>query len=109
MYLTIIAGGERNWTAVVPELHCVVTAPDRDHLLKLAGESIAVAVEDRASAPARIRTLDQVSGAIRADLDGSEEVVFLSPAPMNPVSLEIESAPLRGARFRIRMPAAEKS
>ncbi|AIZ45320.1 hypothetical protein QR90_09735 [Deinococcus radiopugnans] len=92
MYLTIISSGERNWNALVPELHCVVTASNREELLKLAGESIAVALEDRPHHIAQIQSLEDLGTDLRADLDGSEEIVFLNPAPMNPVSLEIEHA-----------------
>lgn len=92
MYLTIISSGERNWNALVPELHCVVTAPTREDLLKLARESISVALEDVPVSAPRIVSLSQLSLGLRADLDGSEEILFLEPAPMNPVSLEIEQA-----------------
>ena len=92
MYLTIISQGKRNWNALVPELHCIVTAPGRDELLKLTRESIAVALEDQPQHVARIRNLETLSADLRAELDGSEEILFLEPAPMNPVSLEIEQA-----------------
>jgi antitoxin HicB len=92
VYLTIISSGERNWNALVPELHCVVTAPNRGELLRLTAESIAVALEDRPDAAPRIRSAAQLSPDLKAELDGSEETLFLAPAPMNPVSLEIEQA-----------------
>ncbi|MBB6015157.1 helix-turn-helix domain-containing protein [Deinococcus radiopugnans] len=92
MYLTIVSSGERNWNALVPELHCIVTAPGHAEVLKLAGESIAVALEDQPHHVAQIKSLEDLDTDLRADLDGSEEIVFLNPAPMNPVSLEIEHA-----------------
>lgn len=90
MYLTIISSGERNWNALVPELHCIVTAPNREELLKLTSESIAVALEDIPITTPKILSAKQLSPGLKAELDGSEEIVFLEPAPMNPVSLEIE-------------------
>lgn len=92
MYLTIISSGERNWNALVPELHCVVTAANREDLLRLASESIALALEDAPALTSRIHSVDQLSPGLREELDGSEEIVFLDSAPMNPVSLEIEQA-----------------
>ncbi|MGI8746863.1 MAG: helix-turn-helix transcriptional regulator [Deinococcus sp.] len=92
MYLTIISSGERNWNALVPELHCIVTAPGREDLLRLTRESIAVALEGAPDAVARIRSAEGLSPGLRAELDGTEELLFLPPAPMNPVSLEIEQA-----------------
>lgn len=96
MYLTIISSGERNWNALVPELHCVVTALTRKDLLKLARESISVALEDVPVSAPSILSFSQLSLGLRAGLDGSEEILSLEPAPMNPVSLEIEQA-LSGA------------
>lgn len=90
MYLTIISSGERNWNALVPELHCIVTAPNRDELLKLTSESIAVALEDVLAVAPKISSATQLNPGLKAELDGSEEITFLAPAPMNPVSLEIE-------------------
>lgn len=92
MYLTIISSGERNWNALVPELHCIVSAPNREELLKLAGESIAVALEDQPHHIAQIQSFEDLDADLRTELDGSEETIFLDPALMNPVSLEIEQA-----------------
>ena len=92
MYLTIISSGERNWNAVVPELRCIVTAPSREELLRLTRESIAVALEDQPQQVARLHSLEELSAELHAELDGSEEILFLALAPMNPVSLEIEQA-----------------
>lgn len=92
MFLTIISSGERNWNALVPELSCIVTAGSRDELLRLTRESIALALEDRPDAASRLRTVEDLDTDLRSDLDGSEEVVFLDPAEMNSVSLEIEQA-----------------
>ena len=92
MYLTIISSGERNWNSLVPELHCLGTAGSREDMVRLSREAIAIALEDQPHHAARIQSLDDVDADIRAELDGSEEIVFLDPAPMNPVSLEIEQA-----------------
>ncbi|QFP76303.1 helix-turn-helix transcriptional regulator [Deinococcus sp. AJ005] len=90
MYLTIISSGERNWNALVPELNCIVTAPNREELLKLTRESIAVALEDVPAVSPTVNSVADISPGVRAELDGSEEILFLNPASMNPVSLEIE-------------------
>ncbi|MEF2276876.1 helix-turn-helix transcriptional regulator [Deinococcus sp. YIM 134068] len=92
MYLTIITSGERNWSALVPELTCLGTAPTRDDLIRLTREAIALALEDQPSAVPRLRNVNDLDADLRSDLDGSEEIVFLTPAEMNPVSLEIEHA-----------------
>lgn len=81
MYLTIVSSGERNWNALVPELHCIVTAPNREELLKLAGESIAFALEDAPITAPKIRSVTQLNPGLKAELDGSEEVIFLEPRP----------------------------
>ncbi|CAM3576648.1 hypothetical protein DESA109040_16935 [Deinococcus saxicola] len=83
MYLTIISSGERNWNALVPELHCIITAPDREELLRLTGESIAVALEDAPIAASKIRSVTQLSPGLKAELDGSEEIIFLEPSSIN--------------------------
>lgn len=92
MYLTIISSGEHNWNALVPELRCVVTAASRDDLLRLTRESIALALEDQPDTEPRLRTLEDLHADLRGTLEGTEEVIFLAPAEMNPVSLEIEQA-----------------
>ncbi|MFK7602511.1 hypothetical protein ACI3L1_09905 [Deinococcus sp. SM5_A1] len=83
MYLTI-SSGERNWNALIPELHCIITAPNRVELLKLAGESIAVALEDVPITAPKIRSVTQLSLGLKAKLDGSEEIISLEPTSMNP-------------------------
>lgn len=90
MYLTIISEGERNWSALVPELHCLGTAKSREEMLSLSREAIAVALEDEPRHIPQIKSFEDLDADLRADLDGSEEIVFLEPALMNPVSLEIE-------------------
>lgn len=92
MYLTIVSSGERNWNALVPELHCIVTAGSREDLLRLTRESIALALEDQPKTEPRVRSLEDLNADLRSELDGSEEIIFLAPAEMNPVSLEIEQA-----------------
>ncbi|CAM3656909.1 hypothetical protein [Deinococcus frigens] len=84
MHLTIINSGKRNWNALVPELHCIVTAPDREELLKLVSESIAVALEGVPITAPKIRSVTELSPGLKGELDGSEEIVFLKPASLNP-------------------------
>ncbi|MBZ9712119.1 helix-turn-helix domain-containing protein [Deinococcus multiflagellatus] len=91
-YLTIVSAGERNWQALVPELHCIVTASSRDELLRLSRESLAVALEDRTGHQPVVHQLADVAPEVRRELTGTEEVLFLDPAPMNPVSLAIQAA-----------------
>ncbi|WP_221090356.1 helix-turn-helix domain-containing protein [Deinococcus aquaedulcis] len=91
-YLTIVSAGERNWQALVPELHCIVTASSRDELLRLSRESLAVALEDRTGHQPAVHQLADVAPEVRRELTGTEEVLFLDPAPMNPVSLAIQAA-----------------
>uniref|UniRef100_UPI0025D73DBB helix-turn-helix domain-containing protein n=1 Tax=Deinococcus sp. TaxID=47478 RepID=UPI0025D73DBB len=94
--LSIITPGERNWGALVPELHCIVTGKNRDDLLRLTAESIAFALESTEastkSGPATITRLDQLDPGVLGALPEHYEVLFLEPAPMNPVSSEIERA-----------------
>lgn len=90
-YLTIINKGPNNWGALTPELHCVGTAKTREALIEQASEAIALALEE-APHEATISSLEQVDAEIRADLPEDYEVVFLEPAPMNPVSVEVERA-----------------
>lgn len=92
MYLTIMSSGERNWNAIVPELHCIVTARNREDLLRLTRESIALALEDQPKSEPQVRSLEDLDADFRSELEGSEEISFFAPAEMNPVSLEIEQA-----------------
>lgn len=92
MYLTIISSGKRNWNSLVPELNCLGTAANREEMVRLSREAIAIALEDQPHRVAHVQSLDDIDADIRAELDGSEEILFLTPAPMNPVSLEIEQA-----------------
>ncbi|CAM4183848.1 hypothetical protein DEMA109039_10660 [Deinococcus marmoris] len=64
--------------------NCIITAPNREELLKLAGESIAVALEDVLITAPKIRSVTQLSPGLKAELDGSEEIIFLEPTSMNP-------------------------
>lgn len=92
MYLTIITSGERHWNALVPELSCIGTAPTRDDLIRQTREAIALALEDQPDIQPQLRERTDLDADLLADLDGSEEILLLSPAEMNPVSLEIEQA-----------------
>lgn len=92
MYLTIITSGKHHWNALVPELSCIGTAPTRDHLIHQTREAIALALEDQPEHRPRLRGRDDLGADLLADLDGHEELLFLPPAEMNPVSLEIEQA-----------------
>lgn len=82
MYLTIISSCEHNWNALVPELYCIVTAPNREDLLRLTRESIAFALEDKPPTSNQLRSLGDLSADLRAELDNSEEIVFLEAAPI---------------------------
>lgn len=92
MYLTIITSGEHHWNALVPELSCIGTAPTRDDLIRQTREAIALALEDQPDTLPRIQSAEDLDADLRSDLDGDEEILFLAPAEMNPVSLEIEQA-----------------
>lgn len=95
-YLTIISQGENNWCALTPELSCIGTAKTRETLIEHAREAIALALEDRPHQTPTITSVEQLDPDTRADMDASAEVLYLEPAAMNPVSLEIEAA-LEGA------------
>lgn len=92
MYLTIISSGEHTWSALVPEPTCLGTATTRDGLIRQTCEAIALALEDQPDASPRLRSLEDLDADLRGTLDGSEEIIFLAPTEMNPVSLEIERA-----------------
>lgn len=91
-YLTIISKGPNNWGALTPELHCIGTAKSREDLLRQAAEAIALALEDQPGHVASVTSLEQVDADIHAELPSDYEVVFLVPAPMNPVSAEVARA-----------------
>lgn len=91
-YLTIISQSENNWCALTPELTCIGTAKTREALIEQAREAIALALGDDPQRAATITSIEQLDPEIRADLDASAEVLYLKPAAMNPVSLEIEAA-----------------
>ncbi len=89
-FLTIISNAGNNWTSLTPELTCIGAAGTREALIMLAREAIALAIEDTPGRVAQVTTLDQVAPDVRAELPENHEVLHLEPAPMNPVSLEIE-------------------
>lgn len=91
-YLTIISQGKNNWNALTPELNCIGTAKTREALVEQAREAIALALEEGRNQAATVTSLEQVDPDIREELDGTEEIAFLEPAEMNPVSREIEAA-----------------
>lgn len=91
-YLTIISEAPNNWTALTPELSCIGTAKTKEALLRQASEAIALALEDDQQRAARITSLEQLDADIRAELPAGHEFVFLEPAPLNPVSAQIEQA-----------------
>ncbi|MVN86931.1 helix-turn-helix domain-containing protein [Deinococcus sp. HMF7620] len=90
-YLTLIAHTDANWTALVPDLTCIVTAKTREALLTKVCESITLVLEDGPRTPQAV-TLADVAPDVRAELPADAEVVHLEPAPVNPVSAEIERA-----------------
>lgn len=85
-FLTVVSKAKRNWCYTVPELHCIGTHKTYEGALKLAAEAIAFA--DPQSDP-EILDASQLDPEIYGD-DDDLEIVFLEPAPINPVSLEIE-------------------
>ena len=91
-YLTIISAGPKNWNALVPELSCIITGKDREDLLRLSRESIAIALDGTEIQGATITSVDQLDPELRADLPEGYAVEFLEPTPMNPVSEEIRQA-----------------
>lgn len=90
-FLTIISDGERSWGYLIPELNVVGTAPNRDAALTRAREALAWALEDHPYA-ATITDLNQVDADIRAEVPAHAEILHLEPAPMNPISVQIEQA-----------------
>ena len=91
-YLTIISPGPNNWTALVPELTCIITGKDREDTVRLSRESIAVALEGTEVQSATITSIAQLRPELQANLSEGDTVEFLEPAPMNPVSDEIRQA-----------------
>lgn len=85
MYLTIISQSDKNWNALVVQPCCIVTASSRDKLIKLTSQAIALALEESPVPSATVIPPD-----IQETLDGSEEIVYLEPAPINPVSRNLE-------------------
>lgn len=90
-YLTILTRGENNWNALVPQLQGIIAGKDREATLTLARENIALALRDQPQEPT-ITRLDQVDHEVLQHVPEDAEVLMLSPAPMNPVSLEIQRA-----------------
>ncbi|MBZ9713730.1 type II toxin-antitoxin system HicB family antitoxin [Deinococcus multiflagellatus] len=91
-YLTIVtSSGPQAWHALVPDLTCIANAKSRERLIELARESIAVALED-GPRPPQAASLDDLAPDVRADVPADAELLLLEPAPMNPVSAEIERA-----------------
>lgn len=91
-YLTIIGKTDTGWATLTPELTCIGTAETREAAVEQAREAIALALGDAQERVAHITTLEQVDPDIRSEMGGEDEVIFLDPAPMNPVSLEIAQA-----------------
>lgn len=86
-YLAVIAPTRTGWSGSFPDvLGCVATGSSADELKKHLSEALALhlsaLVEDGDSLPAaRTSSIN--------DLDEHEEVVWIEPAEMNPVSLLI--------------------
>lgn len=87
-FLTVIAKAERNWCYTVPELYCIGTHKTYEGALRTAAEAIAFA--DPQSSP-KILDASQLDPEIYGE-DDDLEIVFVEPAPMNPVSSQIERA-----------------
>ena len=77
---------------MTPELNCIGTAKTRDALIEQAREAIALALEGQPGRAATITRLEQLDAETRAEIPATAEVLHLDPAPMNPVSGEIEAA-----------------
>lgn len=91
-YLTIIGKTDTGWATLTPELTCIGTAETREAAVEQAREAIALALGATPERAASITALEQVDPDIRSEMGIEDEVIFLDPAPMNPVSLEIAQA-----------------
>lgn len=91
-YLTIIGKTETGWATLTPELTCIGTAKTREAAVEQAREAITLALGNDPAQAATITALEQVDAEIRSEMGSEDEVIFLDPAPVNPISLEIAEA-----------------
>lgn len=92
-YLALVDHDETGYGALVPELETVMANADTlEELLSLVSEGIALhLLEETVPSLPRLRTLADVPPGM---LEGFKEpqAHLVAPAPLNPVSLEVERA-----------------
>jgi antitoxin HicB len=96
-YLGLIEHDGKAWGGTVPDLERVTAAGhDRDQVIELLQQALALHLYELnargiAYQPATSQRLEDLSAEYLADFEGSTlEGILLEPAPLNPVSLEIE-------------------
>ena len=92
LYLIVLEHGEANWSAYAPDLPGVVaTGKDEAETERRMREALALHLyemaQDGDSVPAQISTPDDYPNR-----EASDVVRRVDPAPMNPVSFEVERA-----------------
>lgn len=87
-----------NYAASALGLPALATAPDYFKLERLMSEQLALMLHDAEQAGEKLEPPAEGADATSSKLDLSDyegeevKVVYVSPAPMNPVSLELEAA-----------------
>jgi antitoxin HicB len=93
-YLAVIEKTDHGFSATVPDLadSVVVSAKTLDKLRTRLSEAIAIYLLEVPHAPAATsKTLDDLSSEYLADF-AAPEALFITPTPINPVSLELSNA-----------------
>lgn len=94
-YLTVIEKGKHNHSAYAPDVPGVVaTGKTLEATMQAISEALAVQLEGESFPKAKTQTREDAARhakkVLGEELGTSDVVTFVSVAPMNPVSLEVE-------------------
>lgn len=84
-YLAVLEYGPENYSAHIPDVPgCIATGKTLELVMQSISEALALHLEDGSAPP--VQTFD----AELLELADRDSVAWIEPAPMNPVSLELE-------------------
>ena len=90
-YLAAFWCVNRQWQACIPDLEAFRTAPTESRILECARETLALALLE-APVPNLARTLEDSPDLLRRNVPDTAQLVMITPAPLNPLSLELQRA-----------------
>lgn len=90
-YLAALWCVNRQWQAYIPDLETFRTAPTESCVLERAREALALALLD-APVLSLARTLEDSPELLRQNIPDTARLVMITPAPVNPLSLELQRA-----------------